>query len=29
MRGILSTSTSDVYARLITNGKAIKIARDY
>ena len=28
-RGILSTPASDVYERLKTNGKAIKIARDY
>ena len=28
-RGILSTPASDVYDRLKTNGKAIKIAKDY
>ena len=28
-RGILSTPACDVYERLETNGKAIKIARDY
>ena len=28
-RGILNTPASDVYERLKTNGKAIKIARDY
>ena len=28
-RGILSTPASDVYERLKTNSKAIKIARDY
>ena len=28
-RGILSSPASDVYERLKTNGKAIKIARDY
>ena len=28
-RSILSTPASDVYERLKTNGKLIKIARDY
>ena len=28
-RSILSTPASDVYERLKTNGKPIKIARDY